>query len=144
MFRRISRNRLLAENSISVNPESLDIDTLRELGWQVEEPRYLALTAELVERFHSGQSKHLASDELATVATAAAQGRVETLVVDAERHIPGRLDLDNGNVVLSTSPDSDDLLDDIGELVLRRGGETVVIPSDRMPTRSAIAAIYRY
>jgi hypothetical protein len=144
MFRRISRNGLLAEGSISINPESLDIDTLCERGWQVEEPRYLALTAELVERFHSARVKDLASDELANIANAAAQGRVGTLIVDADRHIPGRLDPASGNVELIAAPDSDDLLDDIGELVLRRGGETVVIPPDRMPTRSAIAAIYRY
>jgi len=39
---------------------------------------------------------------------------------------------------------ADDLLDDIGEAVLRRGGEVVVVPAERMPTTSGLAATYRY
>lgn len=39
-------------------------------------------------------------------------------------------------------PEVDDLLDDIGEHVLRAGGEVVVVPAERMPTRTGLAAIY--
>jgi hypothetical protein len=38
----------------------------------------------------------------------------------------------------------DDLLDDIAELVLRKGGEVVVVPSEKMPTPAGVAAIYRF
>jgi hypothetical protein len=38
----------------------------------------------------------------------------------------------------------DDLLDDLGERVLATGGEVVVVPTERMPTESGLAAIYRY
>ena len=35
------------------------------------------------------------------------------------------------------------MLDDLGERVLRSGGEVVIVPADRMPTRSGLAATYR-
>ena len=38
----------------------------------------------------------------------------------------------------------DDMLDDLAELVLTKGGEVVVVPSERMPTDSGLAAICRF
>jgi hypothetical protein len=144
MFRRVSRNSQLANESIAVNPEMLDTDALRRLGWDAERPRYLALTAELVSRFHRAWSSGQASDELDRVAQAAAHGRIETLLVDADHHVPGRLDMQSGAIETTSAPDVDDLLDDVAELVLKRGGTAVVIPNDRMPTGTGLAAIYRY
>ena len=143
-FRRLSRNPQLAREAIAVNPDTLDTDALRRLGWDAERPRYLALTAELVSRFHRAWSSGQASDELGRVAQAAAYGRVETLLVDADHHIPGRIDTHNGAIEATSTPDVDDLLDDVAELVLKRGGTAVVIPNDRMPTGTGLAAIYRY
>jgi len=45
-------------------------------------------------------------------------------------------DLDNADV--------DDLLDDLGEQVLKNGGDVVVLPSERMPSSTGVAATYRY
>jgi hypothetical protein len=41
-------------------------------------------------------------------------------------------------------PEVDDLLDDIAELALKMGGEVVVVPSDRMPGETGVAATYRF
>ena len=144
IFRKVSRNPLLSDNTISANPESLDADALRRLGWEAELPQYLALTEELVDRFQSARPRGLASDNLKQVAAAAVKARVSTLLVDADRHVPGRVDLDSGSIDTGPAPDVDDLLDDLSELVLRRGGQTVVIPRERMPTQTGVAAIYRY
>jgi hypothetical protein len=38
----------------------------------------------------------------------------------------------------------DDLLDDLSEKVLEKGGQVVVVPAERMPTKEGAAAIYRY
>lgn len=143
-FRRVSRNPLLASESIAVNPDTLNEETLRRLGWQAEQPRYLALTADLVNRYHNALPNGRASDELTQVASAAASGRIATLLLDADHHIPGRIDTRSGAIETAAAPEVDDLLDDLGELVLKRGGRAVVIPSDRMPTHTGAAAIYRY
>ena len=36
------------------------------------------------------------------------------------------------------------MLDDLAELVLNTGGEVVVVPTDRMPTDTGVAAVYRF
>jgi hypothetical protein len=41
-------------------------------------------------------------------------------------------------------PDVDDLLDDLGEQVLARKGEVLVVPGTDMPTRTGIAATFRF
>jgi len=65
--------------------------------------------------------------------------------VEADRVIPGRMD-DTGRVELTTDivATVDDLLDDVAEAVLRRKGEVIVVPSARMPSKSGLAATYRY
>jgi len=35
-------------------------------------------------------------------------------------------------------------LDDVAEAVLQNGGEVVVVPQERMPSSSGVAATYRY
>lgn len=42
------------------------------------------------------------------------------------------------------NPGVDDLLDDLAELVLNKGGQVIVAPSLDMPTRTGVAAIFRY
>lgn len=85
-------------------------------------------------------------DDLAKVAQAAATGRVATLLIEADRLIAGRLDGATGRVELDdlSHPQVDDLLDDLGALVAKMGGRVLVIPAERMPVRTGLAATYRY
>ncbi|NLJ52399.1 MAG: hypothetical protein GX342_09625, partial [Alcaligenaceae bacterium] len=43
-----------------------------------------------------------------------------------------------------SSPEAEDVLDDLAEMVLRRGGEVKIIPSQYMPTDTGLASIYRF
>ncbi|MGP1609325.1 MAG: hypothetical protein ACTS5G_01370, partial [Burkholderiales bacterium] len=87
-----------------------------------------------------------ATDDLAAAAQAADAGRVDVLLVEAERQVPGRMDVATGAITLGKldDPEVDDLLDDLGERVLAAGGEVVIVPAERMPTRTGLAAIYRF
>jgi hypothetical protein len=69
-----------------------------------------------------------------------------TLLVEADREIPGHLDSATGHIEFAnlSDPQIDDLLDDLSEKVLEKGGQVVVIPAERMPTKEGAAAIYRY
>jgi hypothetical protein len=145
-FHQVSRNPLLLEDGVTVNPDAVEIDELRARAWEVVAPRYHAQVAALGESFGQARAKGLGSDELREVAIAAAEGRVDTLLVEAERQIPGRLDEATGKVSSDglENPRVDDLLDDLGELVANKGGQLWVVPAEHMPTQSGLAAIYRY
>ena len=69
-----------------------------------------------------------------------------SLLIDADRVVPGRFAPDTGAIEFARleEPDVDDLLDDLSEQVVRTGGEVVIVPADKMPSDTGIAAIYRF
>jgi len=146
LFHQVSHNPFLIAESIDVHPDALTIDELRQRAWQVIEPHYLARLAALVEQFRTARSRDLGSDELTHVAKAVVAGRVATLLIEADREVPGRTDAATGAVEFGdlAHPEVDDVLDDLGALALKLGGEVVIVPAERMPTKTGIAAIYRY
>ena len=42
------------------------------------------------------------------------------------------------------NPEVDDLLDDLVEMVFNSKGHVVLLPKERMPSTTGVAAIYRY
>ncbi|HMN21223.1 MAG TPA: hypothetical protein PKA16_07500 [Ottowia sp.] len=145
-FRAFSRNPFVLEAAIHVHPDTLAPEVLREQAWRAIEPGYLARLRGLVESFQAGYAHELGDSDVAKVARSAVAGRVATLLVDADRHVPGRLDPASGAIEPDTlrRPDVDDLLDDIAQQVLAGGGQVIVVPTERMPTDTGLAAIYRF
>ena len=141
-FRSVSRNAYLLADAIDVDPFGLSADELRERAWKLLEPRYLAKLQHLTEEFHSARAKKLADDDLHKLAEAAVMSRVRTLLLDEGKHRPGQIDAATG--VITEGEESSDIYDDLAELVLRRGGEVIVAPSQFMPTSTGIAGIYRF
>lgn len=146
LFHQVSHNPFLMAEGIEIHPDALPPDALRERAWRAVEPRYLARLAALVEEFGAAQSRGLGSDDLAETAVVAVTGRIATLLVEADRQIPGRIDAATGEIEFAdlADPEVDDLLDDLGEWVLKMGGQVVIVPKERMPTLTGIAAIYRF
>jgi Bacterial archaeo-eukaryotic release factor family 3 len=146
VFRKISQNPFLMSEGIDVHPEAVPIDELRERAWRIVRPHYQARLSKLVEEFRQAQARGLADDQLQQVASATVSGRVATLLIEADREIPGRVDSATGNIEFGDldHPEVDDLLDDVGELASNKGGQTVVVAKEMMPTETGVAAIYRY
>lgn len=145
-FRKLSRNPLLLDHGIEVDASSLTIDQLRQRAWAEMEPLLHLRMYNLGEEFKEAQSKALGTDDLAIAAQAAAESRVKSLLLEADRRIPGRMDKTNGGITLGEleHPEVDDLLDDLAELVLQKGGTVAVIRAEEMPTKTGLAATYRF
>ncbi|MBA4141726.1 MAG: hypothetical protein H0X43_01720 [Nitrosospira sp.] len=145
-FRQISHNPYLMAEGLDVNPDALDLDQLRAEAWRKVEPLYLERLAKLVNDYAVAKARQLGSDDLLQVAAAAMAGRVGTLLVEANRELPGRIRPETGEIQFGdlAEPDTDDVLDDLAEMTLRANGEVVIVPSERMPTTTGAAAIYRY
>ncbi|MFS8064329.1 MAG: hypothetical protein ACMG5Z_07035 [Luteimonas sp.] len=146
LFRAVSANPSLMDEAIDVYPDVLTLDVLRERAWQIMQPHYLQRLAGLVESFGAAASNGRGADDLRGIAEAAVAGRVETLLIEAERLFPGRIDATSGAITTAdlAHPDIDDVLDDLGEIVLKKRGEVIVVPTERMPTNTGVAAIYRF
>lgn len=146
LFRHVSSNPLLAAAALYAHPDSMSLDALRVRAWELVQPYYLERLAGLVGAFEAARARHLGSGDLSDIAVAVVAGRVDTLLVEAERVVAGRFDPESGAVQFGelADPDTDDLLDDLAEAVLQQGGEVVIVPAERMPAKSGAAAIYRF
>jgi hypothetical protein len=145
-FRRVSHNPFLMPNGIEVDASSLTIDQLRQRAWAIVEPEFRLRLAKLIDEIEQAKAKGLGGDDLAAIAQAAVQSRVGSLLVEAERRIPGQVDRKSGRITFDNLEDTqvDDLLDDLAELVLRKGGSVVVVPAADMPSNTGAAAAFRF
>ena len=146
VFRGISRNPFLMDEGLTIHPDAISIDELRQRAWSIVEPHYLARLSQLVDEFGQARPRGLAGEEVPQIAFAAVSGRVDKLMVEADREIPGHIDSSTGKLEFGdiSNPHIDDVLDDMAELVRNKGGQVVVVPQERMPTGTGAAAIYRY
>ncbi|MDP2303774.1 MAG: hypothetical protein Q8N03_15260 [Ignavibacteria bacterium] len=147
LFQKLSKNPLLLHEGININPASISTDKMIKLAWEVVEPVYLQKLKDLVKKFEQAKANNLGSDNIKEVIKAAEAGRVDTILIEKNRVIAERLRNKNTGTFKQadlTKPILDDLLDDIGELVTKMGGEVLFIPSEKMPSKTGIAALYRY
>ncbi len=147
LFQKVSKNPLLLPNGILINPSSVSPDQLAKMAWEIMEPEYNLKLETLAERFEQARANGKGSDDYKEVAVAAVGGRVDTLLVEADRIIAVRVTNPvTGNTQKKDmkNPRVDDLLDDMGELVLKMGGQVMVMPTEKMPSETGLAAIFRY
>jgi len=146
LFREVSHNPFLMAGGLMVDPHGLTHDDLRQRAWDVAAPQQEAQQTEWSDAYAAAAAKGLGSEDLSQVAHAAVAGRVATLLIEAERHVAGRIDGSTGRIDPSElgNPRVDDVLDDLGALVESMGGEVHVLPAERMPCRTGVAASFRH
>jgi hypothetical protein len=146
-FRSLSHNPQLLEPGIEANADALADDELRERAWRCMEPVYQKRLQLLIDRYGAARGANRGDDALPQVALAAVVGRVDVLLLERDRHVEGGMDPATGVLQLADTveaPAPGDALDDLAEAVLRNGGEVIVVPPERMPSTTGLAAIYRY
>lgn len=147
LFHKVNKNPLLLTNGIAIHPTSVSVDKLAKMAWEIMSPEYNLKLNNIVAHFIQARVNGKGSDDYKEVAIAAVEGKVHTLIVEADRIIPVRItNLVTGNTQKRdlSNPKVDDLLDDMGELVMKMGGQVVVLPTDKMPSETGLAAIFRY
>lgn len=146
VFKNLSHNPYLMEEGIKVDFDSLSLAKLRDKAWEQIESVYLNKTKKLIDRFENARAQFLGSDDLAQIARAALENRVETILVEDNRIIPGKINPDTNMIEEGNleNPLVGDVLDDLAEMVFKSKGEVVVLPKERMPSATGAAAIYRY
>ena len=145
LFRSVSHNNFLMAEGLELNPFALTTGELHEHAREILEPPFQAWLDTLVDEFRSAKSRGLGSDDLGEVLRGAVAGRVEMLLLESERMIAGRLTDATGSFELADINEAhvDDLLDDLGELVDKTGGQVLVLPAERMPGTTGLAATFR-
>jgi hypothetical protein len=146
LFRELSHNPFLMVSGVMVDPQGVTPDDLRQRAWDVAAPQQQAQQAAWSDAYAAVAAKGLGSEDLSQIAHAAVAGRVATLLLEAQRQVPGRIDGSTGRIDPAEldSPRSDDVLDELGALVESMGGEVHVLPAGRMPCSTGAAASFRH
>ncbi len=146
LFHEVSHNPFLMASGLMVDPQGVTHDDLRQRAWDVAAPQQEAQQSAWRDAYAAAVAHGLGSGDLSQVAHAAVAGRVATLLVEAERQVAGRIDGLTGRIDPADlgNPRVDDVLDDLGTLVESMGGEVHVLPAERMPCGTVVAASFRY
>jgi len=145
-FKKLSSNPYLLEQGISKSIDALDLDEMSKRAQTIIDAINMEKIQKLADSYAKSEAKSLGSSDLTQVTKAAYESRVETLLIEEDKIVPGKIDDKTGKVKADDidSPDYDDILDDLAELVLSSGGDVFVLPKDKMPCTTGIAAIFRY
>lgn len=145
-FKKISDNPYLIESGINTSYDSLELEQIKSKAMEIITPINLEIVQKLVKAYKVAEAESLGSSALSQVAKAAYESKIETILIEEDRMISGKIDFNNGNITSwdINDPKANDILDEIAEMVLRRGGTVMALPKDNMPSTTGIAAIYRY
>lgn len=146
-FQQVNENPLVLPTGIEINPQGVSMEKLAQLAWEVMQPVYLQKLEDWIGKFNQAKANGLGSDDIDDVIVAAEEGRVSALYIEEGRIMAKRLrNKITGTFEMMdlTQPKLDDLLDDIGEQVSKMGGTVLIIPPNKMPSKTGVAAIFRY
>jgi hypothetical protein len=147
IYRSVSRYAHIAEQGVHGNFSEARMEDLHARAWPIVQAIVDARTEEIRERYDKLVSRARALDEIRGIATYAIQGRVHQLLLARDVHLWGRLDRSSGAVELhgkDRAKGDDDVLDDLAEAVLVRGGEVFSLDATNLPSKSPVAAILRW
>jgi hypothetical protein len=143
-FRQVSHNPCLLEQGIQANADAMTREALRAEAWRLMEPRYHARLQQIIDIFHAARARGDATEDLTHAVEFAVDGRVGTLLVEAEKRIPGHIEDHMPHRAPIDEPGTADILDELAERVLKTGGQVIVVPQGSMPTGTGLAAVFRY
>jgi len=145
-FKALSNNPYLMKEGIETSPDALNKEQLRESAWNIVLSSFLAKTKILVEAFQAAQASGKGSDFPEDIADAVFLKKVKSLMVEDGKTIPGKFDETTGKLKFGVSDQAGygNVLDALIKNVLQDKGEVVVLPNERMPAISGVAALFRY
>jgi len=149
LFLAASRYPYILGEGIEGNVERMSTDELREAAWRLVSAYEANVEGELLGQYERALPSGRASNVLPDIAKAVAQGRVRGLLHEAGKTVWGRVDPDTGEVVVhekqqQQDTEDADIIDDLCEMTLLKGGEVFEIAPNEALQGSPLAAIYRY
>jgi Bacterial archaeo-eukaryotic release factor family 11 len=135
----------LVDSSLGGSPEGMSDEDLAAAARTVLDDVHARELSAIHDLFRLRSSHGRASTDLAMVARAATYGAVDTLIVDIDEKVPGRVDEESGAVTLSDDDASSyGVIDEIARRVLLSGGRVLAVRRPDVPDGAAVAAILRY
>jgi hypothetical protein len=145
IYRSVNTYPHLAETTIEGNPEALTEAQLAGQARPVLDGIYRDELHAWRSLFEARAQRGRATTDIAQAARAATQGAVDSILVDIDAVLPGRIDED-GSIAFAEQASAShyDLVDEIATRVIDTGGRVIGVRKLDIPREEALAAILRY
>ncbi|MHB8771964.1 MAG: baeRF3 domain-containing protein [Syntrophales bacterium] len=147
LYREVNSSPNLLAEGIIGNPDLLSPEELHARAWKLVQPRFLKARQEAISQYRQSAGTGRTSREITEIIPAAAQGRVDKLVVVPGVQVWGSYDRDRGVVALDGKPaaGNEDLLDLAAIQTLLNGGKVYTTePDEPLPEQASLIALFRY
>ncbi len=147
IYRSVSKNPRLLDAGADGNFDKAATSEVLAATWPLVEATLREEHDHVIEQYGAAAAQGRGSDELQTIGHAVAHGRVRTLLVSGDDHLFGVVDRESGAIALheeQRGAHDVEVLDELAEMTLLRGGEVLVLDRDRMPTKTGCAALFRW
>lgn len=141
-FAQLSHNDFLMKEGIKKDPQSISLDELREMAWKIMEPKFNENLQKATDRYELSKSRELASEDISEIARAARDMRIDTLLVNLDKTVPGHID--PGSEKLLDENGSGDMLNDLALMALKQKAKVYVISDEKLSLGSGVKAIFRF
>lgn len=149
LYHEVSRLENLTDEGVTGNVSNWDASRLHDSAWPLVRETVLEKIDGALQLWENAYSNGKGEADLASVARLAVAGRIRLLLTEHGRNVWGRFDRHTGEMEHireggeDPGPEAVDLLDEVAEVVMEKGGRSLILSEERMPTETGVAAILR-
>jgi Bacterial archaeo-eukaryotic release factor family 11 len=146
IYRSVNTYPHLLAQGISGNPETASDAELAAGSRAILDDLYAAQLRDVRALYERRSAEGRTLSDVAEVARAATFGAVQTLIVDIDAAVPGKVDDQTGAVTLADAATGEvhDVTDEIARRAWLSGARVLAVRDRDIPGRGAVAAILRY
>jgi hypothetical protein len=146
LYRQSNSYPYLLQEGISGNVDEINAEELQQQAWSIVKPYFEREQREALRRYREITGTELAADNVEQVVLAAYDGRIAILFVALGVQVWGMVDAEQRKVQTykKAEPGMQDLLDFAAFHTLTQGGTVYAVEPENVPSRTSVAAIFRY
>lgn len=139
----------LTEEGIQGSVTEWDEKRVHEEAWPIARETALEKVDEALELWETSYGRGKGEADIANLGRLAVAGRLRLLLTERERRVWGTIDRNTGKLEILQDGGDDpgdqavDLLDELAEMTILRGGRSLVLSAERMPTETGAAGVLR-
>jgi len=145
-FKKLSKNPYLIDTAIDGSMKDFSDSSILDFLRIIQNKRFNYELEDIINKYKTKQQYGSSSDQIIIILKAIIEGRVDVLMIESNKIIPGKINYEKSQIIQSklNDPETDDLLDDMIEYALTKGTKCYILEKEKMPTTSGVAAIFRY
>lgn len=143
-YKNLSTYKMLLQQTIIETALVPQLNGLHRTCVNVLQPYMEKIESSLIKRYWKAKEQGLVSSSLSDILSMALSGKIKHLFINESVNIWGMINYKEGTFTYShqqLDAHDDDILDDLAELVMFKGGGVTVLPGERMPDSQMAAAI---